>query len=237
MNTTAATRRLPVASVLAFAVGIAIATSPSARAETQGESYEVTGALAAVPGWTEPGAKSAAILAGRALLAHLQDARGALKEGCTLQARNALAASEGLAKAIEGMTVRVAVIDELQDPQDRVTVEDIHVSHDDLLPVYENVDELQVYVPEAARQAQPQPARQGSSPGAGGALREVRDVVATGTVYLPVGEVDHQIQAAQKALDSTPPDVTVAEQALEQAVGSLPTMLRGEFVQPLMTHG
>jgi len=118
-----------------------------------------------------------------------------------------------------------------------VTQEDVTAFSADLLPIYANLDELQVFAPQVAKRTRSmvQQAEKHASAGhpqrAAQVLTEAADDIAQHSVYLPVDYVDEQVHVASRALDRAKPDVATANAAVGRALNSVVTVV-DEVITP-----
>lgn len=94
-----------------------------------------------------------AVYSGRALLQDLQAADNALQTGKIAEARRALTASENFARSIRQTMPFVEVADQIRNVRNVLVGEVRDVIADDLLPIYASLDQMELYVPQLARQS------------------------------------------------------------------------------------
>lgn len=189
-------------------------------------------------GWSDPVVANIAVNAGRALVQRLQETKALLSLNNTEQARSALMTSLDFADALQRMVPYLVVVDDIKAAKDKLLTEDINVFYDDLLPIYANLDSMEVYAPQVASHARSKvkqaenKARNGDKTGAAQTLQEVADEVAETTVYLPVDYVDGQIRAALASLKKETPDTATARAAVDNALQSLTAVTVGAVTNP-----
>lgn len=213
-----------VATLLAVALLSGSASSLAAAAEnTATDSITVS----TYSDWGDPAMAKIAVDSGRALVDHLDSAKGLLATGRIRQARSALTTSREFADAIERTMPYLTVVEDMRNAGQQVTQEDVTGLRADLLPIYASLDELQLYAPKVAErtrgmvQKAEKNASAGDKPAATRLLTEAADDIAQHTVYLPVDYVDEQIHGALYAIDRPKPDVAAARAAVERALDSV----------------
>ena len=179
------------------------------------------------PGWINPYAAQAAAQSGRALIDHLQAARAFISDGSATGARDMLRVAGDFDSVLLQNMPFLAVSDTIRNAQHKLVGGDISATSDTLLPIYAQLDAMQVYAPKLAQhsrskvQAAEAQARKGDKQGASRALTDVANEIQSTTVYLPMGQVQRDIQAAKAELNRPTPNLAAAKQAVDRALGSL----------------
>jgi hypothetical protein len=218
------TRVMPAMIVMIAALATGMVTT---TAYATGKSGTDTLNISEYANWGDPAMAKIAVDSGRALVNHLNTTRALLDTDEITQARSALVASREFANTIQRIMPYLTVVEQLQDASNKVVEENITAFKDDMLPIYANLDELQVYAPEVAnrtrgmvKQAEKN-AEGGNKQRAAKELTETATEIAQHTVYLPVDFVNGQVHVALQALNQKKPDVTVAKRAVNRALDSL----------------
>ena len=179
------------------------------------------------PGWANPYAAKAAAQSGRALIDHLQAARAFITDGSAKGARDMLTVAGDFDSALLQNMPFLAVSDTIRNAQHKLVGDDISATSDTLLPIYAQLDDMQVYAPKLAQRSRSQiqkaeaQARGGDTQSARKGLTDVANEIQSTTVYLPLGKVQRDIQAAKAELDRPTPNLAAAKQAVDRALGSL----------------
>jgi hypothetical protein len=214
----------PVAAVLATVLATGSAVGLAATSN-KGNTDTIT--VTTYGNWDDPAMAKIAVDSGRALVDHLNAAKGLLATGKIKKARSALIPSREFADAIERTMPYLTVVEDIHNAGKKVAQEDVTAFSDDLLPIYANLDELQVYAPNVAArtrgmvQKAEKSASAGDKGGAARLLTEAADDITQHTVYLPVDYVDGQVRGALYALNKTKPDVAAAKAAVNRALDSV----------------
>lgn len=196
-------------------------TTPVPKPKPVTESVSVTG------GWENSNMARLAESSGRLLLHRIDTAENMLDSGDYQGAHNELDAAEDTAGAIRTMMPFIVVVDRIKGAKDKLLAQDAEYFHDDLLPIYSQLEEMSVYAPEVAQKAKAQ-VKQAEKDAAAGKVKEaskgldkaVATITAT-TVYLPVDYVYDQVATARVALTGPMPDAVTARRAIENARKSL----------------
>lgn len=179
------------------------------------------------PGWANPYAAKAAAQSGRALIDHLQAARAFLGDGAAKGARDMLTVAGDFDSVLLQNMPFLAVSDSIRNAQHKLVGGDISATSDTLLPIYAQLDDMQVYAPKLAQhsrnrvQAAEVLARKGDQQGASRALTDVANEIQATAVYLPLGQVQRDIEAAKADLNRSTPNLAAAKQSVDRALGSL----------------
>lgn len=178
-------------------------------------------------GWANPDMARAAAESGRALVDHLRAAKAFLAVSSIVGARSELIVAHDFSAALKRDMPFLEVSESVRNAQKNLVAGNTEIAYDDLLPIYANLDDMQVYAPELARQernkvkhAEAQ-ARSGNTRAAAQALTDVANELETTTVYLPLDYVNKEIQLARTALQGSHPNLKTAQQSVNNAMGSL----------------
>lgn len=164
---------------------------------------------------------------GRTLVDDMHQALKDLNVGDTALARAQVKRSLNLADVIETLLPYTSVAEKVTDQQGKVESQTVEEFHDALLPIYADIDEMQVYAPKAAAKARQhleesdKHMKAGNPQAAKESLRLVAEDITTHTVYLPVGTVRSHLKAAMDTLEKKEPDTAAAKKAVESALGSV----------------
>jgi len=179
------------------------------------------------PGWRNPFLARAAKYAGQALIADLNSAQKALDLNDVNQANHYLDAAEDLAEGIRTMMPFSVTIDEIRDAKGNINVNADLFETDTMLPIYQSLEELDVYSPEVARQSRAkvhqseQLAKSGKKRQAIDVLDQVEADLAASTVYMPVITVSQHIENAMTALEKEPVNKVEAQEQIDMALSSM----------------
>jgi hypothetical protein len=218
---------LAFAATLTSASSYADNTLPVRSYTHVAKPYTDSERLVEQPGWASPYAAKAAAQSGRALIDHLQAARAFISDGSVKGARDMLTVAGDFDSVLLQNMPFLAVSDTLRNAQHKLVGGDISATGDTLLPIYAQLDDMQVYAPKLAQhsrskvQAAEAQARKGDQQGASRALTDVANEIQATTVYLPLGQVQRDIQAAKADLNRPTPNLAAAKQSVDRALGSL----------------
>lgn len=218
---------LAFAATLTSASSYADNTLPVRSYTHVAKPYTDSERLVEQPGWASPYAAKAAAQSGRALIDHLQAARAFISDGSVKGARDMLTVAGDFDSVLLQNMPFLAVSDTLRNAQHKLVSGDISATGDTLLPIYAQLDDMQVYAPKLAQhsrskvQAAEAQARKGDQQGASRALTDVANEIQATTVYLPLGQVQRDIQAAKADLNRPTPNLAAAKQSVDRALGSL----------------
>ena len=179
------------------------------------------------PGWNNPYLARAAKYAGQALIADLNSAQKALDLNDPKRANHYLAAAEDLAEGIRTMMPFSVTIDQIRDAKGNINVNADLFETDTLLPIYQSLEELDVYAPEIAQQSRDKVKRTETLAKSGNNLQAIElldqveaDLAAT-TVYMPVISVSQHIDNAMAALEKRPANKVDAQEQIDMALSSM----------------
>jgi hypothetical protein len=179
------------------------------------------------PGWHNPMLARSAELAGQALIGNLKSAQKALDLNEQEKAQHYLNASKDLAKGIRTMMPFTVMVDQIRNAKDNITDNADLVETDTLLPLYQSLEELDVYAPEVAQQSKTKVgqveklAKSGKNIQAVEILDQVEADIADTTVYMPVITVSQYIDGALDALTAKPADKIYAQVEIDLALSSM----------------
>lgn len=178
-------------------------------------------------GWKDPVMGHIAVYSGQALIRHLQMAKTTLEEKKLGEAKGALTAAKDFAGGLQKMIPFLVVVDQVKDAKGKVLESADGVVVDDMLPVYKNLDQMEIYAPELAKKARGKlkeahmQVKAGKKKQAAEKLDEVIDDITATTVYMPVIYVSKEVNQALKALDSKEPNTKAAKADINAALNSL----------------
>lgn len=179
------------------------------------------------PGWRNPYLARAAKYAGQALIADLNSAQKALDLNDLQSANHYLSAAEELAEGIRTMMPFSVTIDQIRDAKGNIKDNADLFETDTLLPIYQSLDELDVYVPEVAQQSREKVrqteklAKSGKNLQAVEMLDQVEADLAATTVYMPVIAVSQYIGNAMAAVAKKPVNKVDAQEQIDMALTSM----------------
>lgn len=217
-------------SAIAVAVALTLMTG-AAPAFAKEKPAKTPGTTQTISVWGDPVMENLAAYSGRALVRHLRTVKAYLANGDISQARGELQNSRDFASAIRLMMPYVAVVDQINNAKTHLAEDQVDMFYSDLLPIYGNLNDMQVYAPKLAAKARAgvkraeRSARAGNKKVAAEALKDVANDITTTTVYMPVRLVASEIRVAQRALDEKKPDTATAVRAVDGALASLTTVV------------
>lgn len=217
-----------LASTTTFAVTAAQAAQPP------NSLVETT----ASPGWDSPNMAKIAAHTGNEIVRHLTVAHDAIESGDSGKALGEVEAANRLNDSVMQSMPYVNVKEDLFNAKGKLAQEDTGRFYDDLLPIYAELDDLQVYAPQVVQKVHAKVkeaeamARKGQTKEASDKLKEVMDDMSATTVFLPVGYVHGQLEAAQNALSEQHRDVATAKTAVNNALGSLTAFTESVVAEP-----
>lgn len=198
------------------------------QAQANAKAQQITDreTIAAFDGWQNRDMARVAVHGGRALLRQMETAHADLANKNIGDAKNALTAANDFAEGLQLMVPFTVVKDNIRNAQHKLLSSSTGVIVNDMLPVYANVDEMAEFSPQLASKAKTQLHEAGkkianSKQQAPEKMQEVAADFETSTIYLPVMYIEHQVQAAQKALKADPQNIQTAQTAVEKALDSL----------------
>lgn len=175
----------------------------------------------------DPQMAQIAVDTGRALVRDMNGALAHLNANDTRLARGEVKKSLSLANALQAILPYTVVVDKLIDQRGKVDYEDHGAFQDDILPIYSDIEELELFAPQTANKAKrhlneaSQNMKAGKKQATKDSLKAVGDAISEGTVYLPVGYVHTELQSAESALNKKSPDMGAARTALQNALQSV----------------
>ncbi|MCK9609036.1 MAG: YfdX family protein [Methylomonas sp.] len=188
------------------------------------------------PGWHNPMLAHAAKYAGQALIANLKSAQTALDLNDLNQASQYLDAASDLANGIRTMMPFTVMLDQIKDAKGIISVNADLFETDTLLPIYQSLEELDVYAPEAARQSRDKVsqaeklAKTGKNTQAVEMLDQVEADIADTTVYMPVLTVSQRIENAMLAMRTKPFNKVTVQEQIDMALTSMIDDTRGTAI-------
>ncbi len=193
-------------------------------------------------GWYIPAMQKVAVFSGQALLRHLSAASKALENKNIDKAKISLTAANDFAESLKKMIPFTRITDEVKDSNGNILQIKEGYLLDDLLPVYENIEQLDFYAPELTekvsikhghkQQTRAQEKQKKSSAKKADNKAEELFEASDTTVYLPVLNVDGLINNALSAVTRKNPDINTAKVAVKKALNSLTAVVaREDFLQ------
>ncbi len=202
-----------------------VSAEPSSNAQQIRLNDDET--VAQYSGWDDPDMSRIAVHGGRALMRQVQAANADLAQNKIGAARRALDAADGFAQGLQLMIPYTVVVDDIRNVKHELLVSSADVAVNDLLPIHASLNEMAEFAPRLAGNAKSRvdeavvQARNGDKKQAAKTLEEVAAEISATTVYLPVLYVERQLNAALNALDQDPPDVKMAQSAVDNTLLSL----------------
>lgn len=145
-------------------------------------------------------------------------------------------AANDLTNGIRTMMPFTVMLDQIKDAKGIISVNADLFETDTLLPIYQGLEELDVYSPEVARQSRAKVgqaeklAKTGNSKQAVEILDQVEADIAATTVYMPALSVSRHIDNAIQAMQAKPfHKITVREQ-IDMALSSLIEDTKGTVI-------
>ncbi|AEG01943.1 YfdX family protein [Methylomonas methanica] len=188
------------------------------------------------PGWRNPMLAHAAKYAGQALVANLRSAQKALDLNDPNPAARYLDAASDLANGIRTMMPFTVMLDQIKDAKGIISVNADLFETDTLLPIYQGLEELDVYSPEVALQSRTKVsqaeklAKTGKSKQAVEILDQVEADIAATTVYMPVLAVSQHIDNAIQAMQTKPFNKITVQEQIDMALTSLIEDTKGTVI-------
>lgn len=189
-------------------------------------------------GWNSPNMQKIAAHTGNEIVHHLSAAHEAIEKGESGKALGEVEAANRLNDSIMQSMPYTDIKEKVFNAKGKLAMEEAGRFYDDLLPIYAELDDLEVYAPQVAQQVRGKikeaesMARKGQNAEADTKLKEVMEDISATTVYLPVGYVHGQLEAAQNALSEKHRDVATAKTAIDNALQSLTAFTEGVVVEP-----
>jgi hypothetical protein len=175
----------------------------------------------------DPQVAQIAVDTGRALVRDMNGALAHLNSNDMQLARGEVKKGLSLANALQAILPYTVVVDKLVDQRGKVDYQDQQAFQDDILPIYSDIEELEVFAPQAAAKAKQHLSeanrhmKAGDKQAAKESLKAVSDDISEGTAYLPVGYVHTELRTADSALSKKSPDTGAARTALQNALQSV----------------
>lgn len=179
------------------------------------------------PGWHNPMLARAVKYAGQALIADLKSAQLALDLNDLNRADHYLNAAQNLSNGIRTMMPFTVTIDQIRDARGNISVNADLFETDTLLPIYQSLEELDVYAPEIAQQSLDKVgkaeklAKAGKNTQAVEFLDQVEADISATTVYMPVIAVSQHIDEAMASLKAEPSNKINAQEQIDLALTSM----------------
>ncbi len=180
-----------------------------------------------LPGWRNPMLAYAVKYAAQALIVDLKSAKKALDLNDRTQTGSHLAAARDLADGIRTMMPFTVILDQIRDAKSNINLNADLFETDTLLPIYQSLEELEVYAPQLARQTHDKvgEAEKLAKTGKNIQAIEIFDQVETdlshATVYMPVIAVSQDIENAMTALKSASSPYKAAQDQIDMAISRM----------------
>ena len=187
-------------------------------------------------GWDSPGMAQIAIHTGREITRHLEAAHAALAQGESGKALGNVQAANRLNDSVLQMMPYMKVKEDLFNAKGKLDSEQVDVFYDQLLPIYAELDAMEIDAPQMAQQARTKlkaaeaASRKGDTKAANSTVQEVIDMVAATEIDLPVVYLHEQLATAQQALGGSSRDTAAAKAALDNALKSITAVTSGVAV-------
>ncbi len=129
------------------------------------------------------------------------------------------------------------VKEDLFSAKGKLAEEKVDVFYNELLPVYAEIDAMEIDALKMAQQALSKlkaaeaASRKGDAKTASAGVQEVIDMVAATEIDLPVVYLHGQLEAAQQALSGSNRDTAAAQKALDNALQSITAITNGVAVE------
>jgi hypothetical protein len=182
-------------------------------------------------GWANPVIAGMVEHSNQALLDVLQRADQSLKVGETELAINNLDYADKIARSIELQMPFYVMKDRLENARGKLEAGATHEFIDQLAPVYDSIADLQLVAPRLGREVHGKVKQAEKLAGSGKrdqALQQVDQVldkIVTVQVYVPILDIQGQIDAARKALQQQ--DIPMARDKVDKALGSMIAIVQG----------
>ena len=234
-------KTLPSRKPVAVLLSALLLASTTSLAFTRAEAAQPPNSLVetvSTPGWSSPGMQQIAAHSGREIIRHLNDARATLEKNESGKALGEVIAANKLNDSVMQSMPYVNVKEDIFNARGKLAQQDTGRFYDDLLPIYAQLDDMEVFAPEVAKKARgklkaaEEMSRKNQTKEAADKLKEVMDDVSATTVFLPVGYVHGQLGAAQNALSEKHRDVAIAKTAINNALKSLTAFTENVVAEP-----
>lgn len=220
------------AILLASTTALAVSTAEAAQAPNSVVEAVTT------PGWDSANMQQIAAHTGDEIVHHLDAARAAIDKGESGKALGEVEAANRLNDSVMRSMPYVNVKEDVFNAKGKLAMEETGRFYDDLLPIYAELDDMEVDAPQVAQKTRGQlkeaeaMARKGQKAEASAKLKDVMDDISATAVFLPVGYVHGQLEAAQSALSEQHRDVATAKTAVNNALNSLTAFTEGIVMEP-----
>jgi hypothetical protein len=182
-------------------------------------------------GWANPEIAGMVEHSSQALVDVLERADQALNDQETELAANNLAYADNIARSIELQMPFYLMKDRLENAKGKLQAGATHAFIDQLAPVYDSITDLQLVAPglslevRGKLQQAEHMARSGKHQQALQQVDEVLDEIVNVRVYVPILDIQGQIDAARKALQQG--HIQAARDRLDKALGSMIAIVQG----------
>jgi hypothetical protein len=190
------------------------------------------------PGWDSPNMEKIAAHTGNEIVRHLSAAHDAIEKNDSGKALGEVEAANRLNDSVMQSMPYVNVKEDVFNAKGKLAMNESGRFYDDLLPIYAELDDMQMYAPQVAQKAHSKVkeaeamSRKGQTKEAADKLKEVMADISETAVFLPVGYVHGQLEAAQSALSEQHRDVATAKTALDNSLKSLTAFTEAVVVEP-----
>ena len=229
-------KNLPSRKPVAVLLSALLLASTTSLAFTRAEAAQPPNSLVetvSTPGWSSPGMQQIAAHSGREIIRHLSDARAALEKNESGKALGEVIAANKLNDSVMQSMPYVNITEDVFNAKGKLAMQNVDRFYDDLLPIYSELDDMEVYAPAVAQHARGKlkeaeaMSRKGQTTEAADKLKEVADAISETDVFLPVGYVHGQLAASQNALSENHRDVATAKITIDNALKSLTAVTEG----------
>lgn len=199
---------------------------------------DVVEVVAEDTGWDSTNMEKIVAHTGREVVHHLVAARDALEKKESGKARGNLVAAQRLNYSALQMMPFLSVSEDVFNAKGKLIMGENDTFYDELLPIYSELDALELYAPQAAKKARTHLnkakglAHKGDSKAAINSLTDAIVAVSETTLYMPVLYVEGQLKAALYGLNQPKRDTTMAMRAIDSALKSLTAFTEEVVVTP-----
>lgn len=180
-----------------------------------------------LPGWHNPMLVYAVQYAAHALIVDLKSAQKSLKSNDLKRTGSYLSAAQDLINGIRAMMPFTVIIDQIKDAEANINLNVDLFETDTLLPIYESLDELEMYAPDLSQQTHDKIgqaeklAKTGKNIQALEILDQAETYLSSATIYLPVIEVSQNIKNAMTSLKTAPSSNSATLNQVDMAINMM----------------
>ncbi len=188
-------------------------------------------------GWDAPKVRHLAASLGNLLVTRMEKARDYLNNGDITNARYAITVARNMSVGLKSLVPTVGIVDSFLSARKTVLTEEYGEFRDSLLPIYRELDLLQVFAPKISKSARAKlhqsdrAASAGNRKQAAQKLKEIASDISGSTIYLPVDYVSVQLGAAQYIINQPKPDMAAAKKAINKAINSMVRDIKSVLVE------